>query len=281
MTDVNPDKLNAFVGKMLGDLGGAYSVPTTRLGYRLGLFDALQTKGPATAAQLAKNAGGLAERYVREWALAQAANGYIMYEAVSEKFSLSPEQAMVFYHKNSPVFLAGAFDLAAAMIEGEPKVERAFRDGKGVHWGDTASCLFCSVGAFFRPAKLSEVLGLDVNGVASRAGERRAEISIGTDDGDAKAVFGFLPAVGSNMFILILKLDGDAAPVDAEVSNATDDGRFHTRPSGLAVGVARSFRAAINVEGIVRITEVGLGFAVTWRPALVVTTRTWSPSERC
>ena len=43
MTDVNPDKLNALVGKMLGDLGGAYSVPTTRLGYRLGLFDALQT----------------------------------------------------------------------------------------------------------------------------------------------------------------------------------------------------------------------------------------------
>ena len=158
MTDVNPDKLNAFVGKMLGDLGGAFSVPTTRLGLRLGLFDALQTGGPATAEQLAKHAGGLAERYVREWALAQAANGYITYEAVSQKFSLSPEQAMVFYHKDSPVFLAGAFDLAAAMIEGEPKVERAFRDGTGVRWGDSASCLFCATGAFFRPGYVNNIM---------------------------------------------------------------------------------------------------------------------------
>jgi hypothetical protein len=69
-------KLHLFVGKMLGDLGGAMSVPTVRLGVRLGLFDAL-ANAPATAADLAQRAGGLHERYVREWALAQAANGYI------------------------------------------------------------------------------------------------------------------------------------------------------------------------------------------------------------
>lgn len=67
-------KLHAFIGKMLGDLGGAMSVPTVRIGLRLGLFEAL-THGPATAAELAARAGGLHERYVREWAQAQAANG--------------------------------------------------------------------------------------------------------------------------------------------------------------------------------------------------------------
>jgi hypothetical protein len=69
---LDPEKLEAFVGKMLGDLGGAYSVPTVRIGIRLGLFDALG-EGPFDAEALAAKAGGLHPRYVREWALAQAA----------------------------------------------------------------------------------------------------------------------------------------------------------------------------------------------------------------
>lgn len=158
MAELNQDKLNEFVGKMLGDLGGAFSVPTVRIGLRLGLFDALHRDGPATAAELAKRAGGLTERYVREWALAQAANGFIDYEPGPEKFSLSPEQAMVFAMKDSPVYLAGAFDLVAAMIEGEPKVEQSFRTGAGVRWGDTAGCLFCATGAFFRPGYVNNIV---------------------------------------------------------------------------------------------------------------------------
>ena len=158
MTEVNQDKLHQFVGKMLGDLGGAFSVPTVRLGLRLGLFDTLHSQGPVTAEELAQKAGGLAPRYVREWALAQAASGFVEYDPSSEKFRLSPEQAMVFAVKDSPVYLAGAFDLVAAMIEGEPKVENSFRTGQGVRWGDTASCLFCATGAFFRPGYVNNVV---------------------------------------------------------------------------------------------------------------------------
>ncbi len=158
MAVLNENKLNEFVGKMLGDLGGAFSVPTVRLGFRLGLFDALHKGGPAKSDELAERAGGLTERYVREWALAQAANGYIDYDPAGETFSLSPEQAMVFAATDSPVYLAGAFDLAAAMIEGEPKVEKAFRTGNGVRWGDSAGCLFCATGAFFRPGYVNNIV---------------------------------------------------------------------------------------------------------------------------
>src|SRR5580658_10565503 len=91
VSQLNEQKFHAFIGKMLGDLGGAFSVPTTRIGFRLGLFDALSTGGPATAAELAARAGGLAPRYVREWALAQAANGYIDFDPTSDTFSLKPE----------------------------------------------------------------------------------------------------------------------------------------------------------------------------------------------
>lgn len=157
MAQVDGEKLNALVGKMLGDLGGALSVPTVRIGYRLGLFEALHRAGPADAGELSARTG-LAERYVREWALAQAANGYLTYERGSERFSLPPEQAMVFAIKDSPLYMEGAFDLAAAMIEGGPKVEAAFRTGDGVAWGENASCLFCAVGAFFRPGYANSIV---------------------------------------------------------------------------------------------------------------------------
>lgn len=157
MPEVNPGTLDQLVGKMLGDLGGAFSVPTVRIGLRLGLFSSLHTDGPATAEELASRLD-LAERYVREWAMAQAANGYVMFDAESGRFSLSPEQAMIFAEKDSPLYLEGAFELAAAMIEGEAKVEHGFRTGEGVAWGDSANCLFCAVGAFFRPGYVNGIV---------------------------------------------------------------------------------------------------------------------------
>ena len=155
---VDEEKLHEFVGKMLGDLGGAFSVPTTRIGLRLGLYTALHEHGPLTASQLAEHAGGLSKRYVREWAWAQAASGFITYTEDTASFHLTPEQAMVFAIEDSPVYLAGAFDLVAAMIEGEPKVERAFQQGSGVGWGEIAPCLFCATGAFFRPGYINNIV---------------------------------------------------------------------------------------------------------------------------
>lgn len=88
---VNPDmdKLNALVGKMLGDLRRAFSVPTVRIGFKLGLFKALAEAGPLTAPALAEHTG-LDERYVRvlrEWAMAQAANGYVSLDPAQHSFS--------------------------------------------------------------------------------------------------------------------------------------------------------------------------------------------------
>jgi hypothetical protein len=183
MAEVDTNKLNSLVGKMLGDLGGAFSVPTVRIGFRLGLFDTLGREGPLSAAELAAKTG-CAERYVREWALAQAANGYVEYDAAADRFALSPEQAMIFAVKDSPVYLQGAFDLVAAMIEGEPKVERAFREGGGVGWGDIAGCLFCATGAFFRPGYVNNIVQSWLPAIAGavprlEAGARVADVGCG------------------------------------------------------------------------------------------------------
>jgi hypothetical protein len=78
-TMVDDAKLNAFIGKILGDLGGAFSVPMVRMGDKLGLYKALKEQGPMTASELAANTK-VAERYAREWLSHQAASGYLEYD---------------------------------------------------------------------------------------------------------------------------------------------------------------------------------------------------------
>jgi len=39
-------KLNQFIGKILGDLGGVFSAPLVRMGDKLGLYKALKEQGP-------------------------------------------------------------------------------------------------------------------------------------------------------------------------------------------------------------------------------------------
>ena len=85
-------------------------------------------------------------------------------------------RAMVFGVKDSPLYLAGAFDLAATMIEGESKVEQAFRSGNGVRWGERAGCLFCSVGSFFSPTYVNSIVQSWIpalDGVEAKAPDRR------------------------------------------------------------------------------------------------------------
>lgn len=155
MTHFEEAKLNELVGRVIGDLGGAVSVPLVRIGDALGLYRALNEVGPATVEDVAARAG-CAVRYVREWLSAQAASGYVSYS--DDKFSLNPEQAMVFLEPDSPVNLIGAFDTAAAMVENQTQVQAAFRTGKGVPWGDQAGCLFCAVARLFRPGYVNALV---------------------------------------------------------------------------------------------------------------------------
>lgn len=154
---VDEAKLNQFLGQMLGDLGGALSVPLVRIGDRLGLYKALHANGPMTPAQLAARTK-IAERYAREWLSHQAASGYLTYDSKTGTFTLPPEQAMVLADPNSPFYMQGGFDLAVTMMENQRFVEPAFRSGSGVGWGDQSQCLFCAAGRFFRPSYCNSLI---------------------------------------------------------------------------------------------------------------------------
>src|SRR5262245_41201535 len=147
---VDEAKLHQFVGQMLSDLGGAASVALVRMGDALGLYKTLHERGPMTVAELAA-AAGVNQRYLREWLSHQAASNYLTYEPATQKFTLPPEQAMVFAIEDSAVYMVGAFDLMTWINESKDQIEAVFPTGGGVPWSDHTACFFCAVGRFFRP----------------------------------------------------------------------------------------------------------------------------------
>ncbi len=147
---VDQAKLDTFIGHLLGDLGACMTGVLVMIGDRLGLYRALHERGPASSQELALRTD-TAERYVREWLAAQAAAGYVAYDAATGKYALTPEQAAVFADETSPAFFAGAFQICASAWRDEPKVTAAFKSGRGVGWHEHDECLFCGTERFFRP----------------------------------------------------------------------------------------------------------------------------------
>jgi SAM-dependent methyltransferase len=150
-------KLEAFMGKMLNDMGAAATGAMVLIGDKLGLYKALAESGPMTSTQLAAKTG-TAERYVREWLAGQAAAGYAEYKPDAGTYSMTVEQAMVLANETSPAFMAGAYDVLAAMFLDEPKITEAFRSGKGVGWHEHSSCLFRGTERFFRTGYVANLV---------------------------------------------------------------------------------------------------------------------------
>jgi hypothetical protein len=95
-------KLEPLLGTMVNELGAAANAALVLIGDKLGLYTALAEKGPMTSEELAAETG-THERYVREWLSAQAASGFVTYNAGTGAFELTPEQEAVFANADSPV----------------------------------------------------------------------------------------------------------------------------------------------------------------------------------
>jgi SAM-dependent methyltransferase len=157
MREPDMQKLDTLVGRLVGDVGAAVSGVLVVLGDHIGLFKAMKDGKPCTPAELAA-ATSLGERNVREWLSAMAAADYVTYDDRSNRFSLTPEQAMVFAEEDSPAFFAGAFEIVQSMWLDEPKVAEAFRTGKGLGWHEHSTCLFRGTERFFRPGYNSHLI---------------------------------------------------------------------------------------------------------------------------
>jgi len=147
---LNPDALNKLLGQMVNDLGAAVNGALVVLGDGLGIYTALADCGPTTSQKLAERTN-LNERHLREWLSAQAASGYVSYDAASETFFLTAEQTAVFADPNSPAAMTGGFYGISSVYHDEPLIAESFRTGAGLPWGKHHTCLFCGTERFFRP----------------------------------------------------------------------------------------------------------------------------------
>ena len=143
------DKLNAFIGRFVGDLGAAVHTGMVVIGEKLGLYKALAA-GAANPAELAAKTQ-TDERYVREWLASQAAGGYITYDEKTNKFSLSAEQDFALAQEGSPAYLPGAFELALGALAAVPRIADSFRSGAGMGWHEHEDGVFHGCEKFFRP----------------------------------------------------------------------------------------------------------------------------------
>jgi len=180
---VNPDKLNAFVGKFVNDLGAAMHGPTILVGEQLGLYKALAEHGPLTSEGLAEKTA-TKERYLREWLAGQAASGYVEYDPDTKRFWMTPEQKFTLTAEDSPAYLAGAFYIASSAYKDQRKIAEAIRTGKGLGWHERHVDLFLGTKRFFRPGYIGNLVSSwlpSLDGVVPKlaAGARVADVGCG------------------------------------------------------------------------------------------------------
>ena len=180
---IDQSKLNAFMGQAVQDMGAAMHAALVVIGDKLGLYKGMAGAGPLTPAQLAQKTG-TDERYVREWLNANAAGGYITYDAASKTYTLPPEQALALAVEDSPAFLPGAFQIINAVMRDAPKITDAFRTGRGVGWHEHDTELFHGTERFFRPNYAANLISQwipSLSGIQSRleSGAKVADVGCG------------------------------------------------------------------------------------------------------
>jgi SAM-dependent methyltransferase len=179
---VDQEKMNAFLGKAVGDLGAAMSGVLVLIGDELGLYRALAA-GRLTPAELAAKTG-TNERYVREWLGNQAAGGYVEFDPATGKYFLSPEQALCLADPAGPVDLPGAYLVVQDLHHVRERAIENFRSGKGMEWGEHHACLFHGTERFFRAGYNHNLVGswipaLDGMADKLKAGATAADVGCG------------------------------------------------------------------------------------------------------
>ena len=177
---MDQDKLMAFLGKFVGDLGATMAAGNVVLGERLGLYRALA--GKAQTPQELADATGTDARYVDEWLRGQAAGGYVQHQ--DGTYSMTEEQAFALTDPDGPVFVPGAFQLALGSLHALPRITEAVRTGSGVGWHEHDVDVFEGCERFFRPGYLANLTASwlpALDGVEQKlhSGARVADIGCG------------------------------------------------------------------------------------------------------
>ena len=138
----------AFGFKAVDEVGVTLNTALVVVGDKLG-YHTTMAAGPVTPAQLAA-ATGTGEPYAREWLNAQAAGGYVEYDATTGHYTLPPEQAAALTDPSSPAYLPGFFQIALGTTHDIDDVLLAARNHAGLGWHEHHADVHDGCERFFR-----------------------------------------------------------------------------------------------------------------------------------
>jgi 2-polyprenyl-3-methyl-5-hydroxy-6-metoxy-1,4-benzoquinol methylase len=235
---VDGDKLHAFVFRAVEEVGATLNAALVVMGDKLGLYRALAGAGWLSSTELAQRTG-TAERYVREWLNAQAAGGYVEYDAESGRYALAPEQAVALTDADSPAYLPGFFQIALGSVIDSPKILEAARHGDGFGWHEHVHDVHEGCERFFRPGYNAHLIAEwlpALDGVVEKltAGARAADVGCG----HGASTILMAQAYPNSIFVGSDYHEGSietarGRAVEAGVSDRT---QFHTAPAAAYSG---------------------------------------------
>ncbi len=179
---VDENRLEQFMGQMVGYMTGGALCFGVWLGDELGLYRALADGETHSAEEVAEKTG-CNTRLVREWLDGQVAGGLLSWDSATDRYSMSAEANMALADEESPAFVARAMNAFASMFIDMDKVARAFRTDGAFGQGEHHPCLFAGTEWFFRTGYRAELPGWisALDGVAEKlaAGGTIADVGCG------------------------------------------------------------------------------------------------------
>ena len=131
MSDLNPERVKEFAGKMVGVLNSGMLAIMISVGRQTGLFETLASLPPSTSEEIA-NAGNLNERYVREWLASMVTGGIVEYDAESQAYSLPREHAAVMTKAAGSRDMSRFMQYLPMLAEVEQDIIECFHHGGGL-----------------------------------------------------------------------------------------------------------------------------------------------------
>ncbi len=150
---------DALVERLFEATVGCLELFSVHLGWRLGLYRALQEGGPLTAAGLAE-AAGIDGRYAQEWLEQQAVAGFLaVVDGDAPRFGLPPGHADVLVDPESAFHVVPFAPMLVGIAGALPGVVEAYRTGAGVAYADYGPDMREGQGGINRPGFVHDLAG--------------------------------------------------------------------------------------------------------------------------
>jgi SAM-dependent methyltransferase len=157
------DRTDALAERLSAAAVGALELYSVYLGAELGLYRALDERGPLVGDELAEVAG-IAARYAREWLEQQAVAGLIEVEDTGaapeeRRYALAADHARVLVDSDDAAHVAPFAHMLAGIGRVLPDVVEAYRTGRGVPYETYGRDFRHGQGHINRPAFTQELPG--------------------------------------------------------------------------------------------------------------------------